>query len=161
MKFQQHDIVRQILPSGTMVGGLMVVIASSHDKRTIVRDIKTGKYYKYKSCNLEKYGETTKIMVSKEDMDKISITKGIGAFYHSLSPAYDKLYANPTRFVCFILCDNKGFIIRRTYQLGKISRVLRKVDEIRKGYEMVPVKQPMYKLQLKRSIYQLITIRGL
>lgn len=148
MKFRPHDIVRQILPSGTMVGGLMVVIASSHDKRTIVRDIKTGKYYQYKSCNLEKYGGTTKIMISKEDMDKISITKGIGAFYHSVSPVYDKLYANPTRFVCFILCDNEGFTIRRTYQLGKISRVLRKVDEIRKGYEMVPVKQPMYKLQL-------------
>lgn len=148
MKFRPHDIVRQILPSGTMVGGLMVVIASSHDKRTIVRDIKTGKYYQHKSCNLEKYGGTTKIMISKEDMDKISITKGIGAFYHSVSPVYDKLYANPTRFVCFILCDNEGFTIRRTYQLGKISRVLRKVDEIRKGYEMVPVKQPMYKLQL-------------
>lgn len=148
MKFRPHDIVRQILPSGTMVGGLMVVIASSHDKRTIVRDIKTGKYYQYKSCNLEEYGGTTKIMISKEDMDKISITKGIGAFYHSVSPVYDKLYANPTRFVCFILRDNEGFTIRRTYQLGKISRVLRKVDEIRKGYEMVPVKQPMYKLQL-------------
>lgn len=148
MKFRPHDIIRQILPSGTMVGGLMVVIASSHDKRTIVRDIKTGKYYQYKSCNLEKYGGTTKIMISKEDMDKISITKGIGAFYHSVSPVYDKLYANPTRFVCFILCDNEGFTIRRTYQLGKISRVLRKVGEIRKGYEMVPVKQPMYKLQL-------------
>lgn len=148
MKFRPHDIVRQILPSGTMVGGLMVVITSSHDKRTIVRDIKTGKYYQYKSCNLEKYGGTTKIMISKEDMDKISITKGIGAFYHSVSPVYNKLYANPTRFVCFILCDNEGFTIRRTYQLGKISRVLRKVDEIRKGYEMVPVKQPMYKLQL-------------
>ena len=38
--------------------------------------------------------------------------------------------------------------IRRTFQLGKISRVLRKVDETRKGYEIVPVKQPMYKLQL-------------
>ena len=45
MKFRPHDIVRQILPNGTMVGGLMVVIASSHDKRTIVRDIKTGKYF--------------------------------------------------------------------------------------------------------------------
>ena len=148
MKFQPHDIVRRVLPSGTMVGGLMVVIASSHDKRTIVRDIKTGKYYQYKSCNLEKYGGTAKIMVSKEDMDKISTTRGIGAFYHSVSPLYDKLYANPTRFVCFILCDKEGFTIRRTYQLGEISRVLRKVGETRKGYEMIPVKQPMYKLQL-------------
>lgn len=148
MKFQPHDIVRRILPSGTMVGGLMVVIASSHDKRTIVRDIKTGKCYWYRSCSLEKYGGTAKIMVSEEDMDKISATRGIGAFYHSISPLYDKLYANPTRFVCFILCDKEGFTIRRTYQLGEISRVLRKVGEIRKGYEMVPVKQPMYKLQL-------------
>lgn len=148
MKFQPHDIVRRVLPSGTMVGGLMVVIASSHDKRTIVRDIKTGKCYQYKSYNLEKYGGTAKIMVSEEDMDKISTTKGIGAFYHSVSPLYDKLYANPTRFVCFILCDKEGFTIRRTYQLGEISRVLRKVGETRKGYDMVPVKQPMYKLQL-------------
>lgn len=148
MKFQPHDIVRRVLPSGTMVGGLMVVIASSHDKRTIVRDIKTGKCYQYKSCNLEKYGGTAKIMVSEEDMDKISTTKGIGAFYHSVSPLYDKLYANPTRFVCFILCDKEGFTIRKTYQLGEISRVLRKVGETRRGYDMVPVKQPMYKLQL-------------
>lgn len=147
MKFRPHDIVRQILPSGTMVGGLMVVIASSHDKRTIVRDIKTGKYYQYKSCNLEKYGGTTKIMISKEDMDKIDTMKGVGAFYHIVSPVYDKLYANPSKFVCFILA-NKGKTIHRVFKLGEVSRVLRKVDEIRKGYEMVPVKQPMYKLQL-------------
>ena len=148
MKFQPHDIVRRILPSGTMIGGLMVVISSTHRKCTIVKDIKTGKYYEYRSSSLEKAGETTKIMVSKEDMDKIDITKGIGSFYHGVSPVYDKLYANPTRFVCFILCDREGFTIRRIYQLGEISRVLRKVGEIRKGYEMVPVKQPMYKLQL-------------
>lgn len=147
MKFQPHDIVRRALPSGIMIGGLMVVIASSRDKRTIVRDIKTGKCYQYRSCSLEKDGITAKIMVSKEDMDKINITRGIGVFYHSVSQVYDKLYANQAKFVCFIQAE-KGYTIRRTYQLGKISRVLRKVGEIRKGYDMVPVKQPMYKLQL-------------
>lgn len=147
MKFQPHDIVRRALPSGIMIGGLMVVIASSRDKRTIVRDIKTGKCYQYRSCSLEKDGITAKIMVSKEDMDKINITRDIGVFYHSVSQVYDKLYANQAKFVCFIQAE-KGYTIRRTYQLGKISRVLRKVGEIRKGYDMVPVKQPMYKLQL-------------
>lgn len=147
MKFQPHDIVRRVLPSGIMVGGLMVVIASSHDKCTIVRDANTGKYYKYRSSGLEKAGETTKIMVSESDMNKINAMKGIGSFYHSISVVYDKLYANPSRFVCFILIT-KNETIRRTFQLGKISRVLRKVDETRKGYEIVPVKQPMYKLQL-------------
>ena len=147
MKFQPHDIVRRVLPSGIMVGGLMVVIASSHDKCTIVRDTNTGKCYKYRSSGLEKAGETTKIMVSESDMNKIDAMKGIGSFYHSISAVYDKLYANPSRFVCFILIT-KDETIRRTFQLGKISRVLRKVDETRKGYEIVPVKQPMYKLQL-------------
>ena len=147
MKFQPNDVVRRVLPSGTMVGGLMVVISNTHRKCTIVRDIKTEKYYEYRSSGLEKAGETTKIMVSKEDMDKIDITKGIGSFYHSVSPVYDKLYANPSKFVCFILA-NKGKTIHRVFKLGEVSRVLRKVDEIRKGYEMVPVKQPMYKLQL-------------
>ena len=147
MKFQPHDIVRRILPSGIMVGGLMVVISSSHDKCTIVRDANTGKCYKYRSSGLEKAGETTKIMVSESDMNKIDAMKGIGSFYHSISAVYDKLYANPSRFVCFILIT-KNETIRRTFQLGKISRVLRKVDETRKGYEIVPVKQPMYKLQL-------------
>lgn len=147
MKFQPHDIVRRVLPSGIMVGGLMVVIASSHDKCTIVRDANTGKCYKYRSSGLEKAGETTKIMVSESDMNKIDVMKGIGSFYHSISAVYDKLYANPSRFVCFILIT-KDETIRRTFQLGKISRVLRKVDETRKGYEIVPVKQPMYKLQL-------------
>ena len=147
MKFQPHDIVRRILPSGIMVGGLMVVISSSHDKCTTVRDVSTGKCYIYKSSNLEKAGETTKIMVSESDMNKIDAMKGIGSFYHSISAVYDKLYANPSRFVCFILIT-KDETIRRTFQLGKISRVLRKVDETRKGYEIVPVKQPMYKLQL-------------
>ena len=147
MKFQPHDIVRRVLPSGIMVGGLMVVIASSHDKCTIVRDVNTGKCYKYRSSGLEKAGETTKIMVSESDMNKIDVMKGIGSFYHSISVVYDKLYANPSRFVCFILIT-KDETIRRTFQLGKISRVLRKVDETRKGYEIVPVKQPMYKLQL-------------
>lgn len=147
MKFQPHDIVRRVLPSGIMVGGLMVVIASSHDKCTIVRDANTGKCYKYRSSGLEKAGETTKIMVSESDMNKIDAMKGIGSFYHSISVVYDKLYTNPSRFVCFILIT-KDETIRRTFQLGKISRVLRKVDETRKGYEIVPVKQPMYKLQL-------------
>lgn len=147
MKFQPHDIVRRVLPSGIMVGGLMVVISSSHDKCTAVRDVSTGKCYIYKSSNLEKAGETTKIMVSESDMNKIDAMKGIGSFYHSISAVYDKLYANPSRFVCFILIT-KDETIRRTFQLGKISRVLRKVDETRKGYEIVPVKQPMYKLQL-------------
>ena len=147
MKCQPHDIVRRVLPSGIMVGGLMVVIASSHDKCTIVRDANTGKCYKYRSSGLEKAGETTKIMVSESDMNKIDAMKGIGSFYHSISVVYDKLYANPSRFVCFILIT-KDETIRRTFQLGKISRVLRKVDETRKGYEIVPVKQPMYKLQL-------------
>lgn len=147
MKFQPHDIVRRVLPSGIMVGGLMVVIASSHDKCTIVRDANTGKCYKYRSSGLEKAGETTKIMVSESDMNKIDVMKGIGSFYHSISAVYDKLYANPSRFVCFILIT-KDETIRRTFQLGKISRVFRKVGEIRKGYDIVPVKQPMYKLQL-------------
>ena len=147
MKFQPHDIVRRVLPSGIMVGGLMVVISSSHDKCTIVRDANTGKCYKYRSSGLEKAGETAKIMVSESDMNKIDAMKGIGSFYHSISAVYDKLYANPSRFVCFILIT-KDETIRRTFQLGKISRVLRKVDETRKGYEIVPVKQPMYKLQL-------------
>ena len=147
MKFQPHDIVRRVLPSGIMVGGLMVVISSSHDKCTIVRDANTGKCYKYRSSGLEKAGETAKIMVSESDMNKIDAMKGIGSFYHSISAVYDKLYANQSRFVCFILIT-KDETIRRTFQLGKISRVLRKVDETRKGYEIVPVKQPMYKLQL-------------
>ena len=147
MKFQPHDIVRRVLPSGIMVGGLMVVITNTHDKYTFVRDVSTGKCYKYRSSGLEKAGETTKIMVSERDMNKIDVMKGIGSFYHSISTVYDKLYANPSRFVCFILIT-KDETIRRTFQLGKISRVLRKVDEARKGYEIVPVKQPMYKLQL-------------
>ena len=148
MKFSKGDVVRQVLPSGTMVGGLMVVINNIGDKCTAVRDVSTGKNYVDRQERLRKEGKTTKIMISEDDMDKIDATKGVGAFYHSVSHVYDKLYANPSRFVCFILAYTKGETIHRVYQLGKISRVLRKVDEIRKGYEMVPVKQPMYKLQL-------------
>lgn len=148
MKFSKGDVVRRVLPSGTMVGGLMVVTCYNGGKFAAVRDISTGKNYVDRSERLRKEGKTTKIMISEDDMDKIDATKGIGAFYHSVSPVYDKLYANPSRFVCFILAYTKGETIHRVYQLGKISRVLRKVDEIRKGYEMVPVKQPMYKLQL-------------
>lgn len=148
MKFSKGDVVRRVLPSGTMVGGLMVVTCYTGGKFVAVRDISTGKNYVNRSERLRKEGKTTKIMISEDDMDKIDATKGVGAFYHSVSPVYDKLYANPSRFVCFILAYTKGETIHRVYQLGKISRVLRKVDEIRKGYEMVPVKQPMYKLQL-------------
>ena len=86
-------------------------------------------------------------MISESDMNKIDAMKGIGSFYHVVSPVYDKLYANPTRFVCFVSIQKNG-TVRRTFHLGEVSRELRKIDEIRKGYEMVPVKQPMYKLQL-------------
>lgn len=148
MKFSKGDVVRRVLPSGTMVGGLMVVTSYAGGKFVAVRDISTGKNYVDRSECLKKEGKTTKILISESDMDKIDTMKGVGAFYHSVSPVYDRLYANQSRFVCFILAYTKGKVIHRTYQLGKVSRVLRKVDEIRKGYEMVPVKQPMYKLQL-------------
>lgn len=147
MKFQKNDVVQRALPSGLMVGGLMIVITGACGKRTAVRDVSTGKCYIYKSSSLGKVGKTTKIMVSESDMNKIDAMKGIGAFYHSISTVYDKLYANPSKFVCFILAT-KDKTIHRTFQLGEISRVLRKVDETRKGYQIVPVKQPMYKLQL-------------
>ena len=147
MKFQKNDVVRRVLPSGTMVGGLMVVITTAGGKCTAVRDVSTGKCYIYNSSSLGMVGKTTKIMISESDMNKINVMKGIGSFYHIVSPAYDKLYANPTKFVCFVSIQ-KNRTVRRTFHLGKVSRVLRKVDEIRKGYEMVPVKQPMYKLQL-------------
>ena len=147
MKFSKGDVVRRVLPSGTMVGGLMVVTCYEGGKFVAVRDIRTGKYHVYRSECLKKEGKTTKIMISKDDMNKIDTMKGVGAFYHIVSPVYDKLYANPSKFVCFILA-NKGKTIHRVFKLGEVSRVLRKVDEIRKGYEMVPVKQPMYKLQL-------------
>lgn len=147
MKFSEGDVVRRVLPSGTMIGGLMVVACYAGGKFVAVRDISTGKYYINRSERLKKEGKTAKILVSESDMDKIDTMKGVGAFYHSVSPAYDRLYANPPRFVCFILAT-KGKTIHRVFQLGEVSKVLRKVDEIRKGYEMVPVKQPMYKLQL-------------
>lgn len=147
MKFSKGDVVRRVLPSGTMVGGLMVVTFNAGGEFTAVRDVSTGKYYIDRSRCLGKEGKTTKIMISESDMNKIDTMKGVGAFYHIVSPVYDKLYANPSRFVCFVLA-NKGKTIHRVFKLGEVSRVLRKVDEIRKGYEMVPVKQPMYKLQL-------------
>ena len=147
MKFSKGDVVRRVLPSGIMVGGLMVVTCYEGGKFVAARDISTGKNYVYRSERLKKEGKTTKIMISEGDMNKIDTMKGVGAFYHIVSPVYDKLYANPSKFVCFILA-NKGKTIHRVFKLGEVSRVLRKVDEIRKGYEMVPVKQPMYKLQL-------------
>ena len=147
MKFSEGDVVRRVLPSGTMIGDLMVVACYAGGKFVAVRDISTGKYYINRSERLKKEGKTTKILVSESDMDKIDTMKGVGAFYHSVSPVYDRLYANPPRFVCFILAT-KGKTIHRVFQLGEVSKVLRKVDEIRKGYEMVPVKQPMYKLRL-------------
>ena len=150
MKFQKNDVVQRALPSGLMVGGLMTVVSGANGKYaalTTVRDVSTGKYYIYKSSSLEKVGKTTKIMVSKSDMDKIDAMKGVGSFYHIISPAYDKLYANPSKFVCFIL-STKGKTTRRTFYLGEVSRVLRKVGETIKGYQTVPVKKPMYKLQL-------------
>lgn len=148
MKFSKGDVVRRVLPSGTMVGDLMVVTCYAGGKFVAVRDISTGKDYVYRSECLKKEGKTTKIMISEDDVDKIDAMKGVGAFYHSVSPVYDKLYTNQSRFVCFILAYTKGETIHRVYQLGKVFRVLRKVGEIRKGYEIVPVKQPMYKLQL-------------
>lgn len=147
MKFSKGDVVCRVLPSGIMVGSSMVVVRNIGGVVTTVRDVSTGKYYIYRSEHLEKEGKTTKIMISKDDMNKIDTMKGVGALYHIVSPAYDKLYANPSKFVCFILA-NKGKTIHRVFKLGEVSRVLRKVGETRKGYEMVPVKQPMYKLQL-------------
>lgn len=147
MKFSKGDVVQRALPSGLMVGGLMIVISEAKGKCTAVRDVSTGKCYIYNSSSLGMVGKTTKILVGESDMNKINIMKGVGAFYHCISPIYDKLYANPTKFVCFVSIQ-KNCTVRRTFHLGKVSRVLRKVDEIRKGYEMVSVKQPMYKLQL-------------
>ena len=48
MKFQPNDVVRRVLPSGTMVGVLMIVIARARGKRTVVKDVSTGECYIYK-----------------------------------------------------------------------------------------------------------------
>ena len=90
MKFQKNDVVRRVLPSGTMVGGLMVVITTAGGKCIAVRDVSTGKCCIYKSSSLEKI-ETTKIMVGESDMNKIDAMKGVGSFYHEVSYVYDKL----------------------------------------------------------------------
>ena len=147
MKFQKNDVVQTVLPSGLMVGSLMIVISGANNKCVAVRDVLDGKCYIYKSSSLEMVGKTTKIMVSESDMNKINAMKGIGSFYHSISKAYDRLYANPSKFVCFIL-STKGKTTYKHFYLGEVSRVLRKVDETRKGYQIIPVKQPMYKIQL-------------
>lgn len=65
-------------------------------------------------------------------MNKIDVMKGIGSFYHSISAVYDKLYANPSRFVCFILIT-KDETIRRTFQLGKYLEYLEKLVKFVKG----------------------------
>ena len=71
MKFSKGDVVRRVLPSGTMVGGLMVVTFYAGGKFTAVRDISTGKYYIDRSDRLKKEGKTTKIMISEYDRAKI------------------------------------------------------------------------------------------
>lgn len=43
MKFSKGDVVRRVLPSGTMVGGLTVVTCYTGGKFVAVRDISTGK----------------------------------------------------------------------------------------------------------------------
>lgn len=132
MKFSKGDVVRQVLPGGIMVGGLMVVINNIGDKCTAVRDVSTGKYYIYRSEHLGKEGKATKILVSKSDMDKIDTTKGVGAFYHIVSPVYDKLYANPSRFVCFILA-NKGKTYIEYLNLEKYLECFEKLTKFVKG----------------------------
>ena len=97
MKFSKGDVVQRALPSGLMVGGLMIVIARARGKCTAVRDVSTGKCYIYNSSSLGMVGKTTKVMISESDMNKIDAMKGVGAFYHIVSPVYDKLYANPSK----------------------------------------------------------------
>lgn len=65
MKFQKNDVVRQVLPNGTMVGGLMVVITGTSGKCTAVRDVSTGKCYIYKSSSLEKVGKLQRLWLVK------------------------------------------------------------------------------------------------
>ena len=54
MKFSEGDVVRRVLPSGTMVGGLMVVACYTGGKFVAVRDISTGKNYVDRSERLKK-----------------------------------------------------------------------------------------------------------
>lgn len=60
MKFSKGDVVRRVLPSGTMVGGLMVVTSYAGGKFVAVRDIATGKNYVYRSERLKKEGKNNK-----------------------------------------------------------------------------------------------------
>ena len=87
MKFSKGDVVRRVLPSGTMVGGLMVVINNIGDKCTAVRDVSTGKYYIYRSEHLEKEGKATKILVNKKDlgMPPVFFIPGYGKASHSFN----------------------------------------------------------------------------
>ena len=66
MKFSKGDIVQRALPSGLMVGGLMIVIARARSKCTAVRDVSTGKCYIYNSSSLGMVGKTTKVMIGNK-----------------------------------------------------------------------------------------------
>lgn len=61
MKFSKGDVVQRALPSGLIVGGLMIVIARARGKCTAVRDVSTGKCYIYNSSSLGMVGKQQRL----------------------------------------------------------------------------------------------------
>lgn len=65
MKFQKNDVVRRVLPSGTQVGGLMIVITEAGSKCTAVRDVTTGNVVYISQVAWRKQGKLQRLWLAK------------------------------------------------------------------------------------------------
>lgn len=143
-KFTVGDVVRRVLPSGTKVGGPMVVKGRICGKDLIVCiDSITKKAVMYSSSSLSKES-TRKLIVKKDELVTLEKLHGIGAFYHKLAKAYESIVEKKPDYVTFTHPKSGK---RLVYHLNNAEKVIKTIGITHNGdYQPQRVGCPMVKL---------------
>lgn len=143
-KFRMGDIARRVLPSGTKVGGPMVVKGQVCGKDLIVCiDCATKKAIMYSSSALAKE-PTRRVIVREDELAILKRLHGIGSFYHELTKTYEDVFRKKPKYVAFYHQGSKERVI---YHLAKAEKVIKTIGiGYNANYQPSRICCPMIKL---------------
>jgi len=138
------DVVRRVLPSGTKVGGPMVVKGRiCRTDRVVCIESATKRAIMLSSSSLAKE-PTRKLVIRESELAILEKLHGVGAFYHKLSKTYEDICAKQPKYVTF---THQGSGKRLIYHLAKAEKVIKTIGVGHNGnYQPQRIGCPMVKL---------------
>lgn len=143
-KFRVGDIVRRVLPSGTKIGGPMVVRGKICGKNLVVCiDCATKKAMMYSPSALAKE-PTRRVAVREGELAILKKLHGIGSFYHELTKTYEDIFRKKPKYIAF---NHQRSGERIICHLAKAEKVVKTIGVSHNAnYQPLRIVCPMIKL---------------